>query len=101
MYEPVAERRKKEEARAAATERLALRVADLQAENKRLRDALLPLYEYVRDNVDLDAVDERTGQAVNATQELVQIECRACSIAGGAGRAVFHDPPACPMSDLA
>lgn len=23
------------------------------------------------------------------------IECRACSVAGGASRAVFHDPPAC------
>jgi hypothetical protein len=27
--------------------------------------------------------------------ELLMIECRECSIAGGADRAVFHLPPAC------
>lgn len=29
------------------------------------------------------------------------IECRACSIAGGADRAVFHGPPECKMPDAA
>lgn len=42
-------------------------------------------------------IDNASGCIALSHVEAHHIECRACSMAGGADRAVMHAPPECPM----